>query len=102
PRAWMSRPEPDWLWSACCVVVFVFFESAVDEASFDCVTEPLLPGLHTRTGSFELPLELQPHPDVPKSWMVVEPDSAAWSFRAFCPSPGMPTRDPPVRLWLPY
>ena len=84
PRAWMSMPEPDWLCSPSCEVVFLFDASAFEVAEFDWSTEPSLPGLQTRTGLSELPLELQPHSDFfPKSWIVLEPATAACPFSAF-------------------
>ena len=70
-------PEPDWLWSASCDVELRFVESAFDSALFDWSTEPSLPGLQTRTGSLELPPELQPQSDLPKSWDAPEADRAA-------------------------
>ena len=75
-------PEPDWLWSASCDVELRFVESAFESALFDWSTEPSLPGLQTRTGSLELPPELQPHSDLPKSWNAPEADSAAWPLTA--------------------
>jgi len=87
-------PEPDWLWSASCDVELRFVESAFESALFDWSTEPSLPGLQTRTGSLELPPELQPHSDSPKSWNAPEADSAAWPLTQLCPSTWMPMPPP--------
>jgi len=66
------------------VVAFSFDASAFDVAVFYWSTEPSPPGLQTRTGLSELPLELQPHSDFfPKSWIVFEAATAAWPFSAF-------------------
>src|SRR5215467_412014 len=71
PRAWMPRPEQphDGAYCFCVAVWFtpaVFDESAVEEAVFDCVSDPSRPSLQTRTGSDELPNdEPHPHSDLP-------------------------------------
>src|SRR5204863_317194 len=47
-----TPPEPVEDWLAVCVGVAVFVAAAVEAASFDCDTEPSLPGLSTRTEMF--------------------------------------------------
>ena len=51
--AW-SPPEPPWLCVADWSVPFALPAAAFDDATFDCETGPLSPGLRTRTEMFSL------------------------------------------------
>src|SRR5207342_1361866 len=51
PISWVP-PPPAWFWLADCAVPFRLPAAAFEDATFDCETEPLLPGLRTRTEMF--------------------------------------------------
>src|SRR5579862_1493668 len=80
PRTSPSEPEvtagtthpqpPARVWLELCVVVAVFVASALDVASFDCVTLPSLPGLSTRTEMFWFEGWI---------WVALEAAAAVWS-----------------------
>jgi hypothetical protein len=71
-----AQPQPGLCaWVAFCVVVPVFAAVADDDASFDCETEPSLPGLSTRTEMFWF---------VGSTWVALDAATAAWSVDDDC------------------
>ena len=64
---------------------------ASDSTLFVCSTEPLSPGLSTRTGMFVL---LAP------ACVASERAFAAWSFEADCPIACVPPSQPHEPLWV--
>ena len=46
------QERPAWVWPADCSVPFRLPAAAFEDATFDCDTEPLFPGLRTRTEMF--------------------------------------------------
>jgi hypothetical protein len=68
-------PEPLPAWELPWVVAAVFVASADEDASFDCVTAPSLPGLRTLTEMFEL---------LGWTWVADDAAAAVWSVVALC------------------
>jgi hypothetical protein len=92
---WIGVPElshphddPPADWSAFCVVPARLPAPALDAAVFDCVTEPSLPGLRTRIGTFVL---------LGASCAAAESATASWSVPADCCDDWTPP--PPAAAW---
>src|SRR6476646_2860240 len=86
PSTWMPRPPqphllPATVWFPVWFVVAALLAFATDDAVFDCLTEPPLPGLSTRTGdaSFDAPI-----------CFAKDAASAPCSVLASCPAIWMP------------
>ena len=90
PTACVPDPPAE-LWSAVWPVAFAFAAVALDSTLFDCETEPLSPGLRTRTGMFVL---LAP--------LCVAYDSAFadWLLSASWPIACVPPAHPHEPFWV--
>ena len=90
PTACVPEPPAEF-WSAVWPVAFAFAAVALDSTLFDCETEPLFPGLRTRTGMFVL---LAP--------LCVAYDSACadWLLSADCPIACVPPAHPHEPFWV--
>src|SRR5262245_47803817 len=56
PASWTAvpLPDPDWVWFVVCPVELWFPATEFADELLFCVTDPLLPGLNTRTEMFVL------------------------------------------------